>query len=268
MSIPGGTAVIDHFPRRGRFKIAGDTRAHLAITYRSDEDNGLYLWSSRAVGSGDDTQHIPIGEPAAGRAMRDFPALLAAARIEIEPRHAGFARYQGDIGGEALTVIQGVVYAEEEIRLHGSGGWAGGPVVFDEREKRRGDDALSEAVLNVDLNGDAELYDTVELSAISTVPVIAVGSNAYNVDLNNDGVLGELTIGDDYLKFFHENDFAAPVLIYQEGVVLGRSIHSCEQVRVVCDRQIARSGVPFGFEVTFGSSTYQGLVAWWERNAR
>ena len=79
-------------------------------------------------------------------------------------------------------------------------------------------------------------------------------------------MLGKVTITVDYMRFFADNGYRHPILIYHEGLVLGQSIHSCEQVFVAFDPSILAQGIPFGFEVSFGSATYQGLVSWWERN--
>ena len=197
--------------------------------------------------------------------MHNFPAILAAERIVIEPRGAGFAYHPGDIGEERLTVLQGVLYAEDEVRLHSRGGWQGEPLIFEEDLPRHDDEALDEPVLNIDLNGDGDIFDRVELSHVSTVPVIPVSRGEYGVDINNDGMLGKVTLGTDYIGFFNDNGYVCPILIYQQGLVLGQQIHSCDQTLVVHDPLIAASGGPFGFEANFGTTTYQGLVSWRER---
>lgn len=262
--IPGGEADIPNFPQKGSFIIKGPNRMNFTQSYRSDEDAADYTWRTKIVLGGQNAQTIPIPEPAKGHFMRDYPAIIAADRIVIEPRGTGFAYQPGDIGDERLTILQGVVYAEDEVRLHGHGGWSGEELVFDEMQARAGDDALDEPVLNVDLNGDNDEFDRVELSGITTIPVIPVGNGRYSVDLNQDGVLGKVTVGVDYLGFFRDHGYGYPTLIYIEGLVLGTSIHSCEETLVVHDRKIA-TGVPFGFDVSFGATTYQGLVFWSER---
>jgi cytoskeletal protein CcmA (bactofilin family) len=265
---PGGSATIDHCPSRGEFVLAGQNRKHLTITYRSDEDGGSYVWRTRTIGLGSDAQTVPVREPAPGHAMRDMPAVLAAERVEIGSRGTGFAYHPGDIGDESMTVVQGVVYADQEVTLHGEGGWAGETIVFDEEQGRSEGDMIDESVFGIDLNGDGDISDTVELSAIATVPVIRVSRGEYNVDINKDGVFSKVTIGIDYLRFFDDNGHRYPTLVYHEGILLGQSLHSCAQVLVIHDAGIARSGVPFGFEVSFGSTTWQGLVSWWERRTR
>jgi hypothetical protein len=199
--------------------------------------------------------------------MRDFPAILAATEIVIEPRGAGFAYLPGDIGDEALTVLQGVLYAEERVRLHGRGGWNGEPLVFDENAARDAEELLDESVLNVDLNGDGDVFDIVELSGVSEVPVVPLARDRYAVDIDNDGVLGNVPLGGDYVGFFNDNGYVCPILIYHEGLVLSRSIHSCDETLVVFDPLIAATGVPFGFELTSGLAPHQGLVYWQERRA-
>jgi hypothetical protein len=264
---PGGNTEIAHFPEHGRFVVAGEKRMNLTVTYRSDEESSDYTWSQKTLLGGENAQIVPVPEPDRGHFMREYPAIIAADGIIIEPRQAGFAYHPGDIGDERLTVLQGVIYAENEVRLHGRGGWNGGDMVFDEMLPRGEEDALDEPVLNIDLNGDHDVFDRVELSAISTVPVVPVSDKEYTVDINNDGVLGKVTIGVNYLAFFDNNDYAYPTLIYHEGLVLGGSIHSCEQTLVVHDPALTASGIPFGFEVSFGSTTYQGLVWWSERSS-
>ena len=265
VNVPGGSATIDHFPIRGEFTLKGNGRMHFTQTYRSDEQGGMYVWNDRSIGTGNDTQTLSIPEPEGARAMREFPAIIAAKRITIEPKHLGFGEYPGDIGGEALTILQGVVYAEDEVRLHGQGGWTGGTIVFDENVNRRPDDEFNEAVLAMDLNDDGDVVDRVKVSDITTVPVIAVGRDKLNVDLNNNGIFDHVLIGADYNTFFIDNGYKLPTLVHHQGLVLAQAIHLCEQVNVLFDRMIVESGVPFGFEVNFGSTTYQGLVSWQER---
>lgn len=264
--VPGGEAEIAHFPQKGRLELHGQNRMHFTQTYRSDQDAADYTWQQRKLHAGEAMQIVPVPVPRSGHFMRDFPAIIAADAIIIEPRGEGFAYHPGDIGDERITVLQGVVYAENEVRLHGRGGWSGEKMIFDEMEARDEDEALDEPVLNVDLNGDHDVFDRVEISAISMVPVVPVANGKYSVDINNDGVLGEVTIGMDYIGFFNDNGYPYPTLIYLQGLVLGRYIHSCEETLVQHDPGIPAAGIPFGFEVSFGSTTYQGLVSWSERH--
>jgi hypothetical protein len=149
--------------------------------------------------------------------------------------------------------------------MHGRGGWSGEPLVFDENASLGGDDWLDESVLNIDLNGDLDVFDRVEISVVSEVPVVPLSRGRYAVDINNDGVLGEVTLGTDYVQFFNDNGYVCPILIYHEGLVLGRNVHSCDETLVVFDPFIAEAGAPFGFDLKFGSAPYQGLVYWEER---
>jgi|GEM_PF-3592192 len=268
IEVPGGKVMIDHFPQRGEFVLKGKGRMNFTQTYRSDQDGGSYSWNKRTIFAGENTQTIVIPEPDKTKSMRDFPGILVPAKIVIEPRGSGFAYYPGDMGDERLTILQGALYAEEQVRLHGRGGWSGETMIFDEEMHRNEDDALDEPVLNVDLNDDGDIFDRVELSNISTVPVVEVSNGKYCVDINNDGMLGEVTLGMDYVEFFNKNGYMCPVLIYQEGLVLGQHIHSCEQTLVIFDPLIAASGIPFGFEVNFSSTSYQGLVSWRENPSR
>jgi hypothetical protein len=267
VSVPGGDEKIEHFPRNGQFVLNGQNRMHFTQTHRSHVEGGGYFWRNRTVFGGEDAQTIAIPEPDKGDRMRDFPAILAATKIVIEPRAVGFAHHPGDIGDERLTVMQGVLFAEDEVRLHGRGGWRGETLVFEEDLQRGDDESLDEPVLNIDLNGDGDMFDRVELSGITTVPVVPVSRGKYSVDINNDGMLGKITLGTDYIRFFNDNGYVCPVLIYLEGLVLGQYIHSCDQTFVVFDPLIAAGGLPFGFDVSFGLATYQGLVSWWERRS-
>jgi hypothetical protein len=262
---PGGERTIEHFPEQGRFVLAGPSRMHFTQTYRSLVERGSYRWRTRVLFDGDNAQTLTLREPTDPDHTRDFPAILAATEIVIEPRGTGFAYLPGDVGDEVLTVLQGVLYAEERVRLHGRGGWSGEPLVFDENAARNADESLDESALNIDLDGDGDTFDSVELSGVSEVPVVPLAGGRYAVDINNDGVLGEVTLGGDYVGFFNDNGYVCPILIYHEGLVLGRSIHSCDETLVVFDPLIAETGAPFGFELTFGSAPYQGLVYWEER---
>ncbi len=259
--VPGGAETIDHFPTSGQFVLKGHRRMHFTQTYRSSVERGTYLWRRRTLFSGENQQTIAVPEP--DRTLRDFPAIVAATKVVIEPRGSGFAYYPGDIGDEKLTVLQGVLYGETEVRLHGRGGWSGDTLVFAEGVPRAEDDIIEEPVFNVDLDGDGDAFDSVEVSSISGVPVIPVSRKGYCVDLNNDGLLGDVQVGMDYVRFFNDAGHVCPVLIYQEGIVLGQSIHSCEQTFVLLDPQMATP--PFGFEVSFGFVPHRGLVSWRER---
>lgn len=267
-STPAGEETIDHFPKEGRFVLKGRNRMNFTQSYRSDARSGSYVWRKRTIYSGENAQTLVIPEPERATQMRDFPAILAASKIVIEPRGLGFASHPGDIGDERMTVLQGVLYAEDEVRLHGVGGWEGEPLVFDEDQGRIDDEELDEPVLNLDLNGDGDIFDRVTIADVSTVPVIPVADREYAVDINNDGMLGTIQLGTDYVQFFSDSSFVCPVLIYQEGVVLSQSIHSCDQALVVLDPLIAKAGIPFGFEIKYGASPYQGLVSWQERRSQ
>ncbi|MFQ5510894.1 MAG: hypothetical protein ACE5EO_03495 [Candidatus Krumholzibacteriia bacterium] len=265
VNVPGEPAAIDHFPTKGRFVLEGPRRMHFTQTYRSDEEAGAYEWSKRVVYAGVDTQIIPVRAPRAGQTMHDFPAILAPEAVDIAPRGAGFAYHPGDIGDEALTVLHGVVFSGETLRIHGRGGWSGETLVFDEELNRGGDEALDESVLNIDLDGDGDIFDRVELSAVTTVPVVPVSNRRYNVDINSDGVLDKVMIGVDYRGFFDRHGYRYPLLVYHRGILLAQQIHTCEAVRVEFDPDIAAAGIPFGFEVSFGVAPYQGLVSWREQ---
>jgi len=259
-------AADEHLPSAGSLILFGPQRMHFTQTYRSRETHGHYDWHTRSLRRGEDTQTIAIDVPDDGDALVQFPAIVAASTIEIGPRQEGFASHPGDIGDERLTVLQGVVFAGDEVRLHGDGGYNGEDIVFDETLGRPADDALDEAVLGVDLNDDGDLFDRVDLPAISSVPVIEVGDNSYAVDLNNDGVLEDLRIGADYAGFFQANGYALPFLLYQEGTVVSRSIHSCEQVLVVHDALARDAGMPYGFHV--GDDAEAGIVSWRSQDVR
>jgi hypothetical protein len=263
---PGGTETIEHFPSSGRFVIKGPSRMHFTQTYRSSMERGTYLPRRRTLFSDQNLQTIAVQEP--DRMLRQFPSIVAATQVVIEPRGVGFASHPGDIGDEKLTVLQGVVYGETEVRLHGRGGWSGDTLTFAERTPRDEDDSLDEPVFNVDLNGDGDAFDTVAIADITAVPLVPVSDRSYAVDLNNDGLLGEVTLGMDYVRFFTDAGYVCPILIYHEGIVLGQSIHSCEETLVVPDPRIAEAAPPFGFEVSFGFAPHRGLVSWRERSSR
>jgi len=265
IKIPGGTASIDHFPEEGMFVLSGAVRPHFTQTYRSDEEGGLYVWGDRFVHSGENTQTVPIPEPDERHALREFASILAADGIEITPRRTGFASTPGDIGDERLTILHGIVFAERRVEIHGKGGWNGGAIMFDEKVKHGVDDRFDERVLQVDLNDDGDLLDEVPMESISGVPVIPVSKNLYNLDINNDGVLRNVLLGNNYLDYFVDKEYLSPVLTFHTGLILSQEIHTCEQVLVLHDPAIAEGGVPFGFIVHFGSTTYQGLVSWFER---
>jgi hypothetical protein len=264
--VPGGDATIP-FPSRGRFVIGGENRMHFTLTYRSEEEGASYVWNTRTLFAGENAQAVPVPEPDPQDAMRDFPGIIAAQTVDIAPRKAGFAYEPGDIGDERMTILQGVVFADDSVRLDGAGGWRGSTIEFDETVGLAEDDALDEPVLNLDLNGDGDVFDRVEVSQITMVPVLPVGDRKYSVDINNDGVLGNVTIGADYLGFFEDHGYSPPALVYAEGVVLSQTIRASGPVIVVHDPRIAAAGIPFGFEVNFGSTTRQGLVSWWERHS-
>jgi hypothetical protein len=265
VDIPGGEQTLEHFPQHGQFVLKGKNRMNFMQTYRSTVDGGAYRWRKRILFDDENAQTIALREPINTDHMRDFPAILAATEIVIESRGVGFAYLPGDIGDETLTVLQGVLYADDQVRMHGRGGWSGEPLVFDENASLGGDDWLDESVLNIDLNGDLDVFDRVEISVVSEVPVVPLSRGRYAVDINNDGVLGEVTLGTDYVQFFNDNGYVCPILIYHEGLVLGRNVHSCDETLVVFDPFIAEAGAPFGFDLKFGSAPYQGLVYWEER---
>ena len=87
------------------------------------------------------------------------------------------------------------------------------------------------------------------------------------MDINNDGVLSAVTIGVDYSDFFGRHGYRHPVLVYHQGLLLGQQLHTCEGVLVDFDPGIAASGIPFGFDVSFGGAPYQGLVSWREHKS-
>lgn len=235
------------YPRQGSFTIGGPMRMNLTVTYRSDEDRGPYVWRHRTIHAGSDLQYIAVPLPEEDGAMRGFPALAAASDLSILPRAAGFASHAGDIGDEAMTVIQGVVFAGGEIRAGGRGGWRGEPIVFDEQELRSEDDILDESVFRVDLNDDGDTFDLLKIADVTGRQVIRVKRGRYTIDLDNDGVLGKAVIGEDYGGFFAQNGYAAPVLYYQEGTILADTIFLGDQSAVLFDPLIAGSAPLVGF---------------------
>ena len=244
---PGAAVRNGRYPREGSFKIGGATRMNLTITYRSDEDRGPYVWRHRTVRTGSDLQYVAVPVAEEGRAMRGFPALAAASDIEVLPRAAGFASYAGDIGDEAITVIQGVVFAGGEIRAGGRGGWRGEPIVFDEEELRAEDEILDESVFRIDLNDDGDTFDLLKIADVTGRQVIRVRRGRYTVDLDNNGVLGKALIGEDYGAFFAQNGYATPVLYYQEGTILADTIRLEEESAVFFDPLVAGSAPLVGF---------------------
>jgi hypothetical protein len=66
----------------------------------------------------------------------------------------------------------------------------------------------------------------------------------------------------DFNDFFGDKGWEWPALVYHEGVLLGQKLHTCEHYHIIFDPMIAASGVPFGFDVEFGSTSYEGLVYW------
>jgi hypothetical protein len=113
--VPGGTYTFDHFPKFGRFQVADENRPHFTQTYRSAD--GTYQWNTRTVNTGLDTQYIPIKEPTPGNAMRHFPGILAPLQVHSDPAGDNIAYARGDIGDQKLTIMQGIVYSEAEVRL-------------------------------------------------------------------------------------------------------------------------------------------------------
>jgi hypothetical protein len=248
VEVPGLPAiVIDHFPEKGSLTIGGPTRMSLTQTSRSDREGGSYVWRQTAIHKGADEQYIAMAAPEEGHALSNFPGIVAASRIVIAPRAAGFARCQGDIGDEAMTILRGVLFAGDEIRLGGRGGWSGDPIQFDEKESRGDEDILDEAVLRIDLNDDGDVFDRLRLSDVSARPVIRVGKGRYTVDINNDGVLNKVIIGEDYGAFFAGNGYALPVLVYHEGTLIGDRISVGGQCAVLFDPLSAAPVAPAGF---------------------
>jgi len=252
VDVPRSTAAIDRFPKSGSLIIGGPIRMHVRQTYRSDREGGPYVWRHRTIRTGDDQQLIPVAVPEEGHAMRTFPALIAASQITITPRTAGFAAHAGDIGDEAATILQGILFAGSEIRIGGRGGWKGEAIVFDEEETRSEEDILDEAILRIDLNDDGDVFDLVKISDVSGRPVIPVRRGHYTIDINNDGVLGKAVIGEDYGEFFSQNGYTPPILLYHEGSLFAETIRIGGQCAVLFDPEVPASAPPFGFGVNPG----------------
>jgi hypothetical protein len=208
-----------------------------------------------------DAQKIPFPATDLGRPLREFPGLLAASRIEIKPRAVGFADHRGDIGEESMTIIQGVVFAGDLVRLDGRGGWSGEPVVFDEELARADDDSFDESTLDIDLNDDGDRFDLVETIDITACPVVPLSNGRSNVDINNDGVLGQVVLGSSYAGFFLENGYALPVLIYHEGLIMAQAIDMTGACVISFDPRITESKTPAGFQHDSTASS-QGLITW------
>ncbi len=238
---------IDHFPEKGTLAIGGPTRMHFTLTSRADREDGPYVWHHTSIRRGDDQQYIPVAVPEEGHAMRSFPGIVAASRIVIAPRTVGFARCPGDAGDEAMSILHGVLFAGEEIRLGGRGGWKGERIEFDEEEDRGDEDILDEAVFRIDLNDDGDVFDRLKLSDISGRPVIRVAKGRYNIDINNDGVLNSVVIGEDYGEFFAQNGYALPVLVHHEGILIGDKIHIGGQCAVLFGAFAGGPAAPAGF---------------------
>jgi hypothetical protein len=243
----GAAAVSSRYPRLGSLVIGGAMRMNLTVTYRSDEDRGPYVWRHRTIHAGSDLQYIAVPVPERDSAMRGFPALAAASNVTILPRAAGFASHSGDIGDEAMTVIQGVVFAGGEVRAGGRGGWHGDRIVFDEEELRSEDEILDESVFRIDLNDDGDTFDLLKIADVTGRQVIRVKRGRYTIDLDNDGVLGKAVIGGDYGDFFAQNGYAAPVLYYQEGTIIGDTIRLGDQSAVLFDPLVAGAAPLVGF---------------------
>ncbi len=246
----GGT---DQFQRKGSLIVGGPTRMHLRQTYRSDREGGPYIWRHRSLRTGDDQQTIPLAVPEEEHEMRAFPAFVAASQISIAPRGAGFASYAGDIGDEASTVLEGILFAGSEIRIGGRGGWKGEAIVFDEEEARAEDDILDESILRIDLNDDGDVFDLVKISDVSGRPVVPVSRGHYSIDINNDGVLRKTVIGEDYGEFFSQNGYTPPVLVYHEGSMFAETISIGGQCAVLFDPNVPASKPLFGFGVSPGN---------------
>lgn len=219
----GGSA--DRHPEKGSFVIGGPTRMHYTQTRRSAREGGPYVWRHRTIHRGDDRQTLCAAVPEDGQALSEFPAIVAASSVRIAPRAAGFARHRGDVGDEAVAILEGGVHAGQEIRLGGRGGWRGEPIVFREDENRSEDEILDESILRIDLNEDGDVFDRLRLADVSGCPVIRVGKGRYHVDINNDGVLGTVVVGEDYGEFFAGNGWAPPTLLYNQGTLVAESIH-------------------------------------------
>jgi cytoskeletal protein CcmA (bactofilin family) len=257
----GGSMTARRYPTRGALVIKGPTRMHFTQTYRSTSEGESYLRYRRPVGSHRDGQMLPFPGTGIGTPLREFPGLLCASTIEIAPRGVGFACHRGDIGDETMTILQGVVFAGDHVHLDARGGWDGDPIVFDEELPRADDDSFEEPVLNIDLNGDGDLLDSVETIDITTCPLVPVSGGRSNVDINNDGVLGQVIIGTRYRDFFVDNGYRLPVLFYHEGVILSDTIEVIGSCVITFDPHIPNAGMPFGFEHDSAISP-NGLVTW------
>lgn len=249
-----GAVATAHFPRSGSITIGGPLRMNLTQTYRAESDGGPYAWRHRSIHSGDDEQRFAILVPDERSAMRSFPGLVAATRITIAPRGAGFASFAGDVGDEAVTILQGALYAGVEIHLGGRGGYGGDPIVFDEGEARSEDDVLDESILRIDLNDDGDVFDLVKVSDVTGRPAIRVSRGRYTIDINNDGVLGKAVIGSDYAGFFSDNGHALPVLLYHEGTILGGAAAIGGECAILYDPLIPGSAPIVGFGATLSTA--------------
>jgi hypothetical protein len=259
-----GDFTIEHAPEEGALAATGPTRMNITMTPRSNQDGGTYIWRHRHIRSGTDRQTIPVREPAPADAMVGFPAIIAAKSIDIGPRGVGFARYAGDVGDEALTVILGILYAEDAVTIDGRGGHRGEPFTFDEDQGLSENDVFDEVFLRIDLNDDGDRFDLVKTGDIVSRPVIRVSRDRFNIDINNDGVFSFVVLGESYPEFFAERGYALPALVYHEGSVFGRAIRIRGQCAVFFDSAINASGIPFGFDVAPSPEARQGLLSWRE----
>ncbi len=266
--IPSGETSIEGVPGKGSLVIGGPTRMHLTITPRSDQNGGTYSWRHRYVRSGTDRQMIAILEPEPTHAMTGFPAVIAASAIDIQPRGTGFAHHAGDIGDEAVTVIRGLLYAENSVRIDGRGGHRGDPFLFDEEQSRAETDVFDETLLRIDLNDDGDMFDFIKTIDITNRPVIRVSKGRFNIDINNDGVFGMVVLGEDYGEFFNQRGYALPALYYHEGSTFGQVVHIAGQCVATYDPSILDAGVPFGFEISPEPDAQRGLLSWREISLR
>jgi hypothetical protein len=133
--------------------------------------------------------------------------------------------------------------------------------MFDEELSRADDDSFDESILDMDLNGDGDKLDEVETIDITTRPVVPLSPEQSNIDINNDGVLGQVVLGSSYAGFFGENGFAHPVLIYHDGLILSTTIALSGACTVTLDPRIADSDSQFGFEYDSTTSP-NGLITW------
>ncbi len=255
---PRGAVAVGRFPRSGSITIGGPLRMNFTQTYRAEADGGPYAWRHRTIHGGDDEQRLAILLPDERSAMRGFPGLVAAGRITIAPRGAGFASFAGDVGDEAVTILQGALFAGLEARLGGRGGYKGDPIVFDEGEARTDDDVLDESILRIDLNDDGDMFDLAKVSDVTGRPVIRVSRGRYTIDINNDGVLGKTVIGSDYAAFFSENGHSLPVLLYHEGTILGGAAVIGGESAILYDPLIPGSAPIVGFGTTLSTAKKPG----------